>query len=556
MEMAKIRAALALCLAGCSSLAAESIFPEAAAFTGSEIRIPLRDGKMLAADLILPKAGGKYPVILIQTPYNKKNVRASFTGGGRFGADSLFTDTHYAFVVTDWRGKFGSIAALEPGAAADLGKDGFDVCAWIAGQEWSNGKIGTWGPSALGKVQYETARAHPPNLVCAAPSVMPLNITFETYYPGGALWDEWVTMLVRLGFGAQLYKQITSNPLKNGNWDTIAKTYVKGEDMRIPMLLVGGWYDVYPDTVPQAFETIRKSGGESARLHSKLVMGPWTHAIEDVKIGALEFPAAHWYGMQKTRAFMDYWLRGVANDFDKKEPSIIYYQMGDDRWRSTKVWPPKNVTPRSYYLQPNRSLSTNAPTAGAGAIDIRFDPANPVPTVGGHVLDAALHPGPQDQREKVESRDDVVVFSTAALSKAVSVAGQVTAKFFVSSDKPDTDFTAILTDVYPDGRSMLVTEGIQRMRFRNTSSKEEFLEPGTTYPVTVDLTNTALTFPAGHRIRLIVSSSNYPRYAVNFNDGGPMYEKKTGQVANNKIFCDKQHASALILPAALMLPAQ
>src|SRR5579872_3291634 len=119
MEMAKISAVLALCLAGCSSLAAESIFPEAAAFIGSEIRIPLRDGKMLAADLILPKAGGKYPVILIQTPYNKKNIRASFTGGGRFGADSLFTDTHYAFVVTDWRGKFGSTAALDPGAVAD-----------------------------------------------------------------------------------------------------------------------------------------------------------------------------------------------------------------------------------------------------------------------------------------------------------------------------------------------------------------------------------------------------------------------------------------------------
>ncbi len=548
MEMAKISAALALCLAGRFTLAAESMLPESAGFAGSEIRIPLRDGKMLAADLILPKAGGKHPVILIQTPYNKNHVRPGFIGKGRFGADSLFTDTNYAFVVTDWRGKFGSKDALEPGMVADIGKDGFDVCAWIARQEWSNGKIGTWGASALGKVQYETARTHPPNLVCAAPSVMPLNITFETYYPGGALWDEWVTMLVRLGFGVELYKQITSSPLKGGVWDNIAKTYVSGEDIRIPMLLVSGWYDVYPDTVPEAFETIRTTGGEIARLHSKLVMGPWTHAIEDVKIGSLEFPAAHWYGMQKTRAFMDYWLRGVANDFDKKEPSINYYQMGEDRWRTAKVWPPKN-TARSYYLQADRSLSTAAPPAGAAAMDIRFDPANPVPTVGGHVLDPGLHPGPQDQREKVESRDDVVVFSTPALSKAVTIAGQVKAKSFVSSDRPDTDFMAILTDVYPDGRSMLVTEGIQRMRFRNTSSKEEFLEAGTTYAVTVALNNTALTFPAGHRIRLIVSSSDSPRYAVNFNDGGPMYEKKTGQVALNKIYCDRQHASALTLPA-------
>ncbi len=210
---------------------------------------------------------------------------------------------------------------------------------------------------------------------------MPLNLTFESYYPGGALWDEFISMLVRLGFGAQMYRQITSNPLKGAVWDTIAKTYVKGEDIRIPMLIVGSWYDVYPDTVPQAFETIRTGGGENARLHSKLVIGPWTHAIEDVKIGS-------------------------------------------------------------------------------------------------------------------------------------------------------------------------------RMWLRNTSSKEEFLEPGTTYPVTVALNHTALTFPAGHRIRLIVSSSDNPRHAVNFNDGGPMYEKKTGLVALNKIYCDKQHASALVLPAALFTAHQ
>src|SRR5271154_188412 len=143
--MRKIVAPLAFCLAGCLPLAAQSILPESAAFIGSEIRIQLRDGKMLAADLILPKTGGKHPVILIQTPYNKSNVRPGFIGKGRYGADSLFTDTNYAFVVTDWRGKFASAAALEPGRVADLGKDGFDVCAWIAKQEWSNGKIGAWG---------------------------------------------------------------------------------------------------------------------------------------------------------------------------------------------------------------------------------------------------------------------------------------------------------------------------------------------------------------------------------------------------------------------------
>src|SRR6185503_6403212 len=177
----------------------------AGVFNGSTVAIPMRDGRSLAADVFVPKSGGKRPVVLIQTPYNKDLVRPWFAGEGRWGPDSLFTDPNYAFVITDWRGKFASSGALTPGTQANLSQDGYDTCAWIAKQDWCNGKIATWGPSALGRVQYETARSNPPNLVCAVPMVMPLNLDHEIYFPGGALWEEFLSMLGRLGFGTQLY---------------------------------------------------------------------------------------------------------------------------------------------------------------------------------------------------------------------------------------------------------------------------------------------------------------------------------------------------------------
>src|SRR5207249_2884087 len=167
---------------------------------------------------------------------------------------------------------------------------------------------------------------------------------------------------------------------------------------------------------------------------------------------------------------------------------------------------------------------------------------------GGHLLDPALPVGPHDQRTKVESRSDVLVFSTPALATDLPVTGKIRVKLYVSSDRPDTDFTATLTDVYPDGRSMLVTEGIQRMRFRNGASKEEFMKPGEIYPVTIRLTNTAITFRKGHKVRVLISSSNYPKYALNRNEGGPMYGKEGGVVANNSVYFDASHPSALQLP--------
>jgi hypothetical protein len=527
-----------------------SFLPGAASFNGLATRIPMRDGRPLAADLYLPKGGGKFPVVLIQTPYNKSLMRQWWTGAGRWGKNSLFTDANYAFVVTDWRGRFASQDALAAGATANLSQDGYDTVAWIAKQEWCNGRIGTWGPSALGRVQYETARAGPPNLVCAVPMVMPLNLDYDIYFPGGVLWEEFVQVLVRLGFGANIYNNLAARPVKNEAWKTIAATFVKGEDMRVPMLFVGGWFDIYTDSVIEAYQTVKTGGGEKARAHSKLIIGPWVHATDQERNGQLDFPHAALYSIGRARSFFDYWLRSVENGADAKEASITYYQMGLGEWRATDTWPPRGVRERAYYLHPERLLSTSAPGESAAPASFRYDPSNPAPTVGGHVLDQALSPGPQDQREKVESRQDVLVFSTPVLTQDLVVAGKVKVKLYVSSDRTDTDFTAILTDVYADGRSMLVSEGIRRMRFRHTTAKEELMKPGEVYPITIELTNTAITFLKGHRVRVIISSSNYPKYALNLNDGGPMYRKEKGAVATNQVYHDREHPSALVLPIA------
>ena len=526
----------------------QSFLPPTAAFIGRTAQIPMRDGQSLAADIYLPKVGGKHPVVLIQTPYNKTPMRSWWQGEGRWGANSLFTDPNYAFVVTDWRGKFASTGAQVPGKQPNIGQDGFDTIAWIVKQEWSNGKVATWGLSALGRVQYETARENPPNLVCAVPIVMPLNLDYDTYFPGGVMWEEFALMLSRIGFGAAIRDNLAARSVRNEAWQLAAANFVKGEDIRAPMLFIGGWYDIYADGVIAAFETVRAKGGDKARAHSRLIIGPWVHGIDQVKNGQLEFASAHLFGMKKARAFMDHWVRGIPNGFDKSEAPITYFQMGANEWRTTDTWPPKGSREQEYYLGGAKTLSTQAPKDNAAPLTFRYDPSNPAPTLGGHVLTPELQPGPADQREKVESRNDVLVFSAPAFDKDLVIAGKVKVKLFVSSDRTDTDFTAILTDVYPDGRSMLVTEGVRRMRFRNTTSKEELMKPGEVYPVTIELNNTALTFLKGHRARLIISSSNYPKYALNLNDGGHMYRKGEGLVATNSVYTGKHHPSALILP--------
>ena len=524
----------------------ESFLPDTAGFRGTSTHIPMRDGKALSADTYVPKTGGKFPVVLIQTPYDRKLLRRHWTGGINDGPNALFADTHYAFVITDWRGRFDSKDAATE-RPAKLGDDGFDTVTWITKQEWSNGSVGTWGPSALGRVQYFTAQAHPPGLKCAVPMVMPLNLNYDIYFPDGVMWEDLAAMLDRLNFTQNLHALLGAHPLKDAYWEALPGAHeIRAEEFDIPMLFIGSWYDIYTDSVVESFEQVRAKAKDTARRHSKLIMGPWVHAGDVAHQGDLDYPAADHYGLRQAHAFFDYWLREQKNGFDERSP-VTYYQMGADEWRTTNRWPPSGTKERELFLRPDRSLGAKPPGA-ADALRFTFDPADPLPTVGGHVLTPELRSGPRDQREKVESRADAVVFTSGTLDKPLEVDGKVRAKLYVSSDRTDTDFAMILTDVYPDGRSMLIGEGARRMRLRNSVSKEELLKPGEIYPVTVEIPAVGLTFPAGHRVRLIVSSSDFPKFARNWNDGGVMYGEGPGVKAANSIFVNREHSSVLVLP--------
>jgi predicted acyl esterase len=274
--------------------------PEKSNFTGSEAWVPLRDGKRLAADVYLPKsAQGPAPTILIQTPYLKSASRGSFADpeGGRNHA--LAGTRDYAIVITDWRGRGASIEALTPESTPGGTEDGFDTIEWIVAQPWCNGKVGTWGPSALGRVQYMTARGHHPNHVCAVPFVMPLNLNYDCYFPGGALWEEFVGVLRRLGWDRRSW--LVENPVNGEFWRELERTtFTQPSEMQIPMLIYGGWFDIYADGVIETFQAIRAEGGEKARSHSRLMMGPRIHAAtEPVEQGELAFENAAFYGARR-----------------------------------------------------------------------------------------------------------------------------------------------------------------------------------------------------------------------------------------------------------------
>jgi uncharacterized protein len=250
-------------------------------------------------------------------------------------------------------------------------------------------------------------------------------------------------------------------------------------------------------------------------------------------------------------AWFDYVLKGQDNTAAKEKP-VHYYVMGDptdktapgNEWRNADSWPPA-ATPTPFYFHPEGKLVAAEKPAGSGSGSYRYDPKNPVPTIGDAELGFDI--GPKDQR-KAEARKDVLLFTTETLKGPLEVTGRITAKLFISSDCPDTDFTVKLTDVYPDGRSMLVTDGILRARFRESFKEEKLLEPGRVYEIAVDLWSTSLVFNKGHKLRVAVSSSNAPRFDPNPNTGHPFRADAATRVATNTVYFSADRPSHIILP--------
>ncbi len=559
------------------------------------VMVPMRDGVKLATDIYRLEGAGPAPVLVARTPYNKDGM---LTGGGTF--DILrAVQAGYTVVTQDVRGRYTSEGTFNPHTQETA--DGVDMFAWAAEQSWSNGKIGTFGGSYLGGTQWLPAREQPPALKAIAPA-----ITFsEGYegcsYQGGAkvLHDlRWVVANIvpaeierRLARGetilasdtpldvdgafselplathpfireyASFYREWVTHRTFDAYWRQTSIT-ADYEQIIVPALNISGWYDIFPWSTFQNFRGMRQRGGsEIARRNQRVIIGPWTHmnfsgSFPEREFGwvgsaaAIDLPGIHlrWF---------DRWLKGEENGIDE-EPPVLIFVMGVDEWRSEVDWPLPDTNYRPYYLhsggQANTlhgdgTLSTEAPSEEPPDVYL-YNPLRPVPTVGGQViLPGGNAMGPRDQRQ-VELRDDVLVYSTPVLEQPVEVTGPIELRLFVSSSARDTDFTGKLVDVYPDGRSLILTEGILRARYRNSFTELTLLKPGEIYELRLNLWVTSNVFLPGHRIRLEVSSSNFPRFDRNSNTGGDIVNETVDQykTAVNRIFHNAAHPSHLILP--------
>lgn len=510
----------------------------------SETDIPVRDGKTLKADIYVNEGSRPKPVILVQTPYNKALYRVNFA----LYRDTVFPldSSKYQYVIVDWRGFYASQAAAVAGY--DRGLDGYDIVEWIAGQSWCNGKVATYGGSALGLIQFQTARHHPPHLVCAMPMIIDYRTEYSDYYYGGVLRREHVETLEQLGFTS--LDLIVSQPVENLYWKLVSDRNDYPEDIDVPLLMVSGWFDHYPSDVLRAFHDLRERSGMAVRAQHRLIMGPWLHSSVDLaEQGELSFPNAVNVAKEAALEFFDYYLSGAKNGWPLTA-IIRYYQMGENTWQTCDDWASLGGAPHRLLLGDGGSLSAD-PRPGGGDLDsFTADPRDPSPSYGGarfNPFDASVVPGPLDIRGTVENRSDVILYSTDALSEDLPVTGAGLVELYVDSDRPDTDFSVRLCDVYPDGRSMILTDGIARARFRNGTDHEVLMLPDSTYRIEIELQELAHTFLKGHRIRLVVGGADYPRFDLNLNNGGTMYASGDTLPAVNRIHRDALHPSALIL---------
>lgn len=557
--------------------------------TEKNIMVPMRDGIKLATDIYRLEGTDPSPVLVVRTPYSKDNQWIDI---------ERFLKAGYVIVNQDVRGRFLSEGYFIPHAYET--NDGVDMFAWVAEQPWCNGIIGTFGGSYMGGTQWLPARENPPTLKAMIPEVTFSDMYEGNTHPGGAkvLHDlRWTagmiadiinrrraagedipinmelpdvnTVLNELPLGGHplikkygsFYHEWMNHPTAGAYWDSISPSSGYG-NITAPALNISGWYDIFIYGTLQNYRGMKDNGGsEVARNNQKLIIGPWTHSNFTGVFPEHNFgdesssKAIDLYGI-KLRWY-DRWLKDVENGIDKEDPVMIFI-MGINKWRMEKDWPLPDTEYRNYYLHSSGNANS---LNGDGSLSIVlpndeptdvyvYDPMNPVPTVGGQViLPGENSMGPRDQQE-VEKREDVLVYTSPVLDKAVEVTGNIELKLFVSSSALDTDFTGKLVDVYPDGRAMILTNGILRARYHKSFEKAELLEPDKVYELIINLNATSNVFLPGHRIRLEVSSSNFPQYNRNSNTGGHIPDEVASQYlpATNTVFHNDKYPSTLILP--------
>ena len=530
-----------------------------------DVRIHMRDGVELSANVFRPASAARLPAILVRTPYNNGVDLAS--------AYRPFVLRGYAVVVQDVRGRYDSQGVFEPLRQEDA--DSEDTLNWIGRQSWSNRRIGMLGGSYLGIVQWKSALLENPYLKAIFPVVAGCDDYFDRFYStGGALKLgqrlEWLSENLRApgfpkpdfhhfvlnlplrtsdrlatGRTVDFYQQALDHPAYDAFWKNLS-TREKIERVHVPVFSVGGWYDNFVESDLEAFRLMRKNG----RIH-RLLIGPWPHNM------SLDLPGANFGADAKVPIlplqleWFDYWLKGTPEPsglHSIANPPLRIFVMGANRWRDEEEWPLRRALPTIYYLASRGRLQRSQP-GGDRPEQYVYDPANPAPTDGGAVCcnPKVFAWGPLDQRA-VETRSDVLVYSSPPLKRPLEVTGPIRVLLYVSTSQPDTDFTAKLVDVFPDGRAINLTDGILRLRYRESLERPLLARPGQVYAITIDAGVTSNEFGKGHRIRLEVSSSNFPRFDRNPNTGRPVADEKELRRASQTVFHDRLRASHVVLP--------
>jgi uncharacterized protein len=557
-----------------------------------DVSMKTRDGVTLFADIYRPKSDDKLPVILMRTPYDK-NV------GWAVSPAYQIARRGYVVVIQDVRGRYTSEGEWYPFRHEQA--DGYDTVEWVAALPYSNGKVGMIGASYVGATQMLAAIAQPPHLTAIAPNVTASNYHDGWTYQSGAFeqWfdQNWTSQLAQntlqrlieentdarrgvptlpladypvFNFGqlpaeGQLTSKIApyyGDWLAHPDYDDYWKQWSIEENfskIAVPMLQVGGWYDIFAAGTMRNYMGAKAHGAtEAARTQQHLLIEIGGHAGFGRRIGDVDF-GPHAVENAYTDVILDWYdflFKGIKNEYAADKP-VKVFTMGANEYRQLDDWPPPQAQPTKYFLHSggkanslrgDGTLSTAAPKSEVSDSYV-YDPKNATPTFGGPLCcdEKHMEPGPRDQRG-VENRDDVLVYSTGPLQRDTNVTGLVTATLWVKSSGVDTDFTAKLVDVGPDGFAQDLTEGILRMRYRDSPEHPNFMNPGQIYQITVDLLATSDVFLKGHSIRLEIASSNFPRFDRNLNTGEEVKFAHTSVPATNVILHDAQHPSALVLP--------
>jgi uncharacterized protein len=568
-----------------------------------DVVMQTRDGTTLVADIYRPHGGGPWPVLVRRTPYGKRlnDLAAAFNEA------HFFASHGYLVVVQDTRGRFASEGEWYP--LIYEGLDGYDTLEWAAGLDGAAGPVGTFGQSYGCIIQYLTAAQRPPHLVTCVP-VSGNCLSFQNYwYHHGVLelgWmlsyfvnmaedvlrgqgrDEEVAALddlkvdpairfsplkeqvvrhlpindwiQRLGDGAPFLEDVLYHSMDGPYWwanDLRRELH----NIDVPMLHIGSWYDINTWDTPLLFNGLKDHAmSHYARSHQALFMGPWAHLLPYSQptsegSGDIDFgPEAEMFLPGMYLRWFDHFVKGDGQELPV--PPVRLFVMGDNHWRDETEWPPARVVPTAWYLHSGGAASTldgdgtlsTEPPGDEPPDHYTYDPAHPVPTRGGHYVGG----GVADQRPN-QTRPDVLVFTSAPLAHHMEITGPVTAELFVSTSAIDTDFVVWLSDVRPDGYCQNLCESIVRGRFHRSYTAPAPLEPGRVYRLEIDMWHLSHLVRASHRLRVHVTSSDFPRWERNLNNGSRLGYGAQFQVAAQTIYHNSEHPSQIMLP---VLPRQ